>query len=463
MPPASEIGSSLLRIDLCEGLNGFQPGDTIVGTISRQSPAVFFDATVTIRLHGRSKTKIEVSHGQSTSKYRGRFNFFDRTPIMTILHRGPIHIALGDPEGQLWPFALTLPLELSRDIVKSEGEACWLKPGAPEAVCLPPTFNHENTGFSTSSEGYVEYHLEATVMDIKEGAQHAVLPIKVVPPMVASISSPTSGRTQFINDFRLKENSGVTQSIASWHLDPAMANTKLSFSQKARKMFGSSKVPTLGLQMHVSTPHLLQIGNPAPVPFQVRASVVDRLTSTSLQGAKPLIIITRFRLQLISKTEVIAPGTFDPHTDDAEMTTTLAKYDRRKPATVATSASLCPPSYESIGHNEDNEEERGKENGAHKDRSESTRVTLGDQGALKEPIEPPDADTLIVPFAASSLPLDLGQALVIYVGQSSRRNLISPTLKTFNIQHTHILVWKLEVDVAGEKALFSSRNIVNIV
>ena len=441
MPQTTRKGNPLLAIEIAGGQVFFSPGDTIVGAVTRHVHLVDPSATLRISLYGRSKTKVEVHRGQSTSTYRGRFNFFGPRGLVSELYRGPIHIPKNDPKGQYWPFAIDIPSELPQDIINQEPQyARFLDANDLESRILPVSCNCDILGFwSTSSENYVEYYLEATLIDSHLATCEAAQPI-----MIQGRSSPIP-----ITDFALAQNRPARAVVSSYRLVPGMENAKLSFGAKARQVFGSSKVPQYCYSLHVQTPTVLQLGNPHIIPFRVRATVHWDSTSDILQNIAQTLTVKRFSLQLLSQTLVVAPGSYDGHFDSEDNTYTIHTY-LWNPLRRELFQEARKDKSEFVGDDQSNDAKRPK-------------ASDGDEPPGYEP--PPDADTLIVPLDSAPFPLDIGEALGVKL-VSPRRNApmsIYPTFKTFNIKHTHTLHWTLVLNIGEEEVSKSGSNNVVVM
>ena len=393
MPQTTVLTSPGLSIRLEGTQDGYSPGDTIVGYVHRKVSIVSPDAVVKIYLHGRSKSKMTVSHGQSTSRYRGRFNLIAPTYGQKIFE-GTLHIPPG--EEQSWPFAVTLPTHVDHK---------YLAPGVPQEQSylnldkknvvthpLPSSFAVHQSGFATNMEGFVEYVLEAKLQYAKASTREsceAQLPIRVTRKM---LDPP-------IADFQLKRWQQF-QSITSWHLIPEMETAKLTFSQKTKKMFGTSSVPVFKFQLQVDVPSVLQLDNPNHFQFKVRAVPSWEGSSEVLRDVYPKIRLTSLVVQIESHTEIICEGTMWPHTADTKHT-----------------------------------------------------VSVPMNGVLfrKEPV--------YIPCNKDWPALDLGELLNMRI--SSRE--LSPNFTTYNIKRTHSLYWKLEVDVVGESTGGSGTRMIKIL
>ncbi|KAH8172643.1 hypothetical protein LIA77_06898 [Sarocladium implicatum] len=415
----------------------FRAGETIVGSINRAMHFVDSDATLTIKFWGRSKVKITKSNGQSTSTYRSRYTFWaDRDPAVNlVIYRGPVHIPREATEPLSWPFALTIPTTLPHTVIHQERvEDSFLKVGDNQAVQLPGTYVFHHDGFwSTDFEAYVEYHLEATLRDSKGHTFEAKLPVCVDAP-----SSPIP-----ITDFGLRSYRGHQMILAGHRLNPALAEAKLTFSQKAQQVFGSSKVPTLVFQVTALTPSVLQLENPNIIPFQVKGSVVKERTSEVLRDLNHSICITKFTLKLKANMEAIAPGTFSNHQESDDESWKLVEY----------SAIVTPPVRATQA---------------------STTQSIADDKSFAGPGEntgknelyaapPPDVDTLLLPMDSAPFALDLGQALNIRLPGHIKHRIVTSTFTTFNIRNKHQLSWDMTLQAGGEQVIFSGKHDVTVM
>ncbi|KAG6354554.1 hypothetical protein INS49_004571 [Diaporthe citri] len=320
MPQAGRTTGPHLDIHLDSTGRPYQPGDVITGRVVRRAHAVSPQASVTIQLLGRAKSKIVVTrhNGNNTthSYYRSRYNFFDAGYMQTrqYLHQGPIHVP-SSAEPVSWEFAIEIPTRPSPRAVVSEmkdPEACYLPLNAGNVADypLPASFANSGRRGSTRFDAYVEYHLEATLVQQGGSSRHgdtitATLPIRIrAPPMPYPLT-----------DFDLRRRSAQF-AASSYRLVPGMETVELSFKQKSKKFFGSSKVPMFGFTLQYDAPAVIQLDNPAPVPFRVRVVPDGRRTSEVLQGVPQVVTLGSLELVLKADTCVIAPGTFSKHTGD---------------------------------------------------------------------------------------------------------------------------------------------------
>lgn len=177
---------------------------------------------------------------------------------------------------------------------------------------LPSSFSNSGRHHNTRYEAYVEYHLEATLVQQGSGHHHssdnitATLPIRIrAPPMPYPLT-----------DFDLSRRSAQF-AASSYRLVPGMETAELTFKQKSKKFFGSSKVPMFGFTLQYDSPGVIQLDNPAPIPFRVRVIPDSRRTSEVLQGVPQIVTLSSLELILKADTNVIAPGSFgSTHTGD---------------------------------------------------------------------------------------------------------------------------------------------------
>lgn len=340
MPQAVRTTGPHLDIHLDSIGRPYQPGDVITGRVVRRAHAVSPQASVTIQLLGRAKCKIVVTryNGNNTTKsfYRSRYNFVSlhcTTPSFSLqdadttdeqfdagymqthqhLHQGPLHVP-SSAEPVSWEFAIEVPKHPSPRAVVSEMKhperACYLPidAGSVADYPLPSSFTNSGSRGNTRYGAYVEYHLEATLVQQGGKSRHAdtitaTLPISLrAPPMPYPLT-----------DFDLSRRSAQF-AASSYRLVPGMETVELSFKQKSKKFFGSSKVPMFGFTLQYDCPAVIQLDNPAPIPFRVRVVPDSRRTSEVLHGVPQVVTLSSLELVLKADTCVIAPGYSGRHT-----------------------------------------------------------------------------------------------------------------------------------------------------
>ncbi|CAI0645304.1 unnamed protein product [Colletotrichum noveboracense] len=330
MPPTSRANNDKLSIELLDPSVPSFPGSVIGGHIVRKAPLDAPSATVRARLLGRAKAKLVSDNGNSKSTYSSRFPFWDESDISDIVHEGAIDT--GAEESLSWPFSLKIPTDVSekavnRGLKDKEKRDYFIKaplktdgaaeiPGQP----LPGTFHYSNSGFSKKWHGYVEFWIEATitVKSTKERVGktfQATLPIRVnsKPPPWPPIS-----------DFELTTRK-CPGCVSSHRLVPGMEQAELSFKQKTRKFFGSSKVPSLNYAVEMKCPAVIQLGNPATIPFTLSAIPNWEKTSEVIANVPQVMTIKSVTVEIETTTSIICPGTLDTHSADKSWKMLLAK------------------------------------------------------------------------------------------------------------------------------------------
>ncbi|KAK1993533.1 hypothetical protein LX36DRAFT_661422 [Colletotrichum falcatum] len=330
MPPTSRANNDKLSIELLDPSVPSFPGSVIRGNIVRKAPLDAASATVCARLQGRAKAKLVVDNGNSKSVYRSRFPFWDESDVSCVAHEGAINASA--EEGLSWPFLLKIPTDVSgktvdgclKDKQKRDyfikaplkaGAAAEL-PGQP----LPGTFHYNNSGFSKKWHGYVEFWIEATVTvkgakeRVKQTFQ-ATLPIRVnsKPPPWPPIS-----------DFELTTRK-FPGCVSSHRLVPGMEQAELSFKQKTRKLFGSSKVPSFNYTVQLACPAVIQLGNPSAIPFTLSAIPNWDKTSKAIANVPQVMKIKSVAVEIETTTSIICPGTLDTHSGSKSWKTLIAK------------------------------------------------------------------------------------------------------------------------------------------
>ncbi|KAJ3956373.1 hypothetical protein N0V92_007078 [Colletotrichum tropicale] len=333
MPPTSRVNNDNLSIELLDPSVPSFPGSIIRGHIVRKAPLEALSATVSARIQGRAKAKLVSDNGNSKSTYRSRFPFWDESDVSDIVHEGAIDI--GAEENLSWPFSLKIPTDVSekavnRGLIDREKRDYFIRAplktdGMPEVPGqpLPGTFHHSNSSFSKKWHGYVEYWIEATIT--VNGTKkrvgktfQATLPIRVNsrPPAWPPIS-----------DFELTTRK-CPGCVSSHRLVPGMEHAELSFKQKTRKFFGSSKVPSLNYAVEMKCPAVIQLGNPSTIPFTLSATPNWEKTSEVIANVPQALTIKSVTVEIETTTSVICPGTLDTHSADKSWKILLAKMSQ---------------------------------------------------------------------------------------------------------------------------------------
>lgn len=523
MPPATQKGGPDLDIVLDPIGRAYYPGDLITGRIIRRSHVVSPMAIIEVCLLGRAKVKLGVtrSNGQSaqTSYYRGRFNFFDDT--QQTLHAGPIHVPQrGDPD--VWEFALEIPLTLAPRAVLSEHsdpKSSYLPLGLNDIKSCPTPGSFFGNGRCRNKrfECYVEYHIEAKLSLQNSHAKSTIASLPVI-VQAYPLAHP-------LESFNLKSQSH-TGSISSHHLVPGMEDAGLTFKQKTQHLFHSSKVPYLGFVVQVDSPSIIQLGNPSPLPFSIRIVPDRKRTSEAVRDAPQTAVVTSLELILKSRTDIIAQGTLTSTIYEADDTDKYRIFFPLRalaaralaPASASASASapkqvapdgdvdaITPPAYEEKPPLIEEPDKKTdtvvvEENNtadlppySRTDPSCASSMTGStDNSSARSVVEAPASTStstghhhippsqcqgfpLDISWDLNTPPVDLGTLgdLHIYpthatiLGKNVLTNMpndIYPSFMTYCIQHTHILKWKMILEIAGGKhAKFEGEHLVSIL
>ena len=397
MPKTERKATPELAIELDENLATYCPGDTIIGGVVRKVHTVSTRAWVTIKLHGRAKSKLIERRGDGSSYYRGRFHFFNLNKTGQTLFDGPVHIPPGgDP--QVWPFALTIPTRPFPGAVKQGNiqDRSYL-PLTDEAIAassLPSSFAFDNKSSSLNFHAFVEYYLEAAFREEKDSS-----PTTATLLIILRADSTPYPLTTFNLISRIHPGYIKTQ-----HLIPGMESTELSFHQKTQRFFGSSKVPQFSFSVYIDSPTVLQMQNPIPIPFKIRIVPNREQTSDIIADVPQTIMLTSLTMELKATTRIMCEGHMGPHTASG-----TKEYNFAPEGTVL-----------------------GLNNPINIPLSSDSETTALDVGAF------------------------LGLSLDYRCAKSRGKQLrqfgnLYPSFVTYNIRHSHQLSWELILEVAGEK------------
>ncbi|KAM0482176.1 hypothetical protein ACHAP7_004403 [Fusarium lateritium] len=300
MPQTGPLSSSALGIRIREAQASYSPGDTIIGCVYRKAPTVSPDASVSITVCGRTKSKMVVSTTNSNTTYRGRFAVLPERACRQKIFHGPLHIENGSDE-QTWPFAITLPQYVDPRYMQGERQKESFLPLGGADYILPSTFSLRSSG---STEAFVEYFFQASLVITGQG--HVERPEAMLPFALRNLS-PDPPRA----DFGLK-GAKNRQSVSTYRLIPGQEDAKLSFSQKMKKSFGASSVPNFLFDVLVDVPTIIQLDNPNPVPFKIQ--VIPDWTGTSevIRDIPQTIKLTSVSIRIIATTDILCEGTFSP-------------------------------------------------------------------------------------------------------------------------------------------------------
>ncbi|KAF4974602.1 hypothetical protein FZEAL_8529 [Fusarium zealandicum] len=399
MPQTCATSSPALGIRLEGDQTDYAPGDTIIGCVYRKMHAVSPKSSVGISLHGRSKSKIDEQHGQHHTTYRGRFSLIPEGRYAQKLFEGPLHVA-GYVE-QAWPFAITLPTHVDPGHLNggTQDESC-IPLDATDHV-LPSTYAWNSSG---TTQGFVEYYLKA---GLRMNCQNNVEVVEATLPFRVTSLNPDPP----IADFQ-PQSSRNASSVSSYRLIPGLEDANLSWSQKMKQSFRTPSVPAFWFNLEVELPSIVQLDNPTPIPFRLRAMPDWPRTTAILQNVPQQMKLTWISLHVAATTKIICAGTRHPHSKDKETELDLYIQDAMRA--------------------------RGK--------------------------------AIYIPCNGEA-PVDVGELIGIRIGRqgnaSSRRPSngqgLTPSFTTYNIRHTHRLNWVLRAEVVGETFELTGTRLITLL
>lgn len=403
MPRTELTAKPALEIQLDGGQSTYYAGDTISGRVVRMAPLVSSQARLTVRLNGRTKSKLTVSRGQAgTSVYRGRFNLFNSEGNQKLLGDGPIHIeAYG--RGQEWPFTITVPSgpDPASVVFENKQKFSYLPLGQRDITShpLPPVFFTKGTFIHTAYHCFVEYFLEAELYVEAAGAakkpDRATLPISV-------LAQPTTDPT---SDAELVRRSFLCR-ISTYRFTQAEGSGSLSLGQRTRELFGSAKVPQLVFSLQVEHPTAMQVDDPNVIPFRLLILPEPFQTSEAIRHTPQEVVLTGMTFEIRARTDMMCASILHPHTA----------------------------------------------NQTHKFGFDLKSAIEGHGGPI------------VLPAGEKAEPLDIAELLDLRVAEaarlsrgpfSARKGRLYPSFITYNIKHTHKLRWSLTVSAAGESTKVS--------
>ncbi|KAL4752911.1 hypothetical protein BDW72DRAFT_169910 [Aspergillus terricola var. indicus] len=302
----SRSGNGQLAIILDQPLDGkpHRPGDTIAGRVYRTAPGVAPEAKVTVTIRGRCKSKISIRRNNSTFVYRTNFDALSTsTGVEThILVVGqPLHIPPGSP-GQSSPFAIKIP-DLVYDIRSEWQQKYFAAPGGHLDTPFPPPASYVFTGSSLlgdSCYAFTEYWVEARIELVR---QHKGRTVAEHHPAIAPFRLRNVHPGAAITEFDMRE---LKKHHTTWAYRLVPGTTKISFGQKTRQLFASSKVPKIGLRIKLSLPHTLQVGNERIIPITLCIDPDLESTSAAIHGIQQEVLITAVRVKVKPTTTVQA-------------------------------------------------------------------------------------------------------------------------------------------------------------
>ncbi|KAJ5087115.1 hypothetical protein NUU61_008422 [Penicillium alfredii] len=307
MPRVSGSSSAGFQIDLAAPPGWtYAAGDTIIGTLARRLPIVTPDASVTLVLIGQVRSKITASRNQNhPSHYLAQWTLWP--PKRMTIYNGPLHIPESSDQDHLlsWPFSVTIPEGPVRSALGGHSQGASFLPLDESEIAqhsLPGTFFSSGISFSTSSEGIVEYYLEAEL-------RYNRGPSLEIRKAVASIKMRQPGVGTAIVSHDLKHHATEVK-VQSQRLFPEMENAELTVKQKAQKIVGLSKVPEFWFNVDLVHPTIVQIGDASPIPVYLRIIPQKEKTSVSIRDATQRIQVNWVKMRIQADTILLASGNF---------------------------------------------------------------------------------------------------------------------------------------------------------
>lgn len=250
-----------------------------------------------------------------------------------------------------------------------------------------------------------------------------------------------------LSDFEIHRGS-IGGLVSTYHLVPGMEKADLSFKQKTKQLFGSSKVPTFGYTLHVDCPAIIQLGNPSPIPFSMRLMPNKFQTSGIIHDVDQTVTLTSLEIVLKAHTAVIAPTTFS-----SQAAHDVVKHSISLPVTAL--GQIVNPTVETEAP------------------SDTKGHVIPTSGAQQKPLG------LILPSkwqAGDDTALDIGAGLDFRLYSThatalglpiSRLAMLGgntmPGFETYCIRHSHTLKWKVVLEIAGKTVKHESEQTVTII
>jgi len=277
----------------------YQPGPQNPGAAE-----LFGPLKVAVILHGRAKTKIWKSQGQSTRIYRGRAPLFRKT---LLIYDDSFRAQPGD--SVVIPFSICFPETtaggggLHRDGFEEDVRFI----GGHVIQPLPPSFQNSYHGFAHRYEAFVEYRVGVDVamprlrVDVNR-------PTKYSEPLVHyecehPRSIPPGGRTKACNNWQ-----GFV-SVKSELLLPE-ADRPSGFRQKTKALFGGANIPTYAFDWVCVAPQHLYLGQPVSFRVCIKPREQQQQQSTTTKTTTNLIIpeihLKSLHLEIVAHTLVRA-------------------------------------------------------------------------------------------------------------------------------------------------------------
>lgn len=260
-------------------------------TEQNQTPSLFGPLKLFLVFHGRAKSKIRKSNGQTTTTYRGRAPLFSQH---LKIYDGPV--TCEPRKCTRFPFSLNFP-SASQPLPGigdfRQDRRFHEQPGGP----LPPTFSLNYTGFSKRTEAFTEYRINASMsmpginiaVQGLNSDQYSPAVLYEQPRLPLSEAAPPESQ-QFTN----------THLLQNEYLLPE-EDRPSGFRQKTKFMFSSETYPVYMYNIITVAPKEAYMGQPLVFEVSIRPNL-DKSTAP----IHPEIRLSSFHAHLVAYTEVRA-------------------------------------------------------------------------------------------------------------------------------------------------------------
>lgn len=488
----------------------YQPGDIVTGVISRQEHIVAPRGTIMIRLVGRSGViytkRRNNGDRQTTRHFHSKIIIFEESRT---IFDGPVHVAPNSLQPQTWPFSFQIPTHVSWATTnlhtkRQERSFLPLDPQAVDGTPVPATFAFHSGHSRDELDAWVEYYLEATLIEehaeisMLTGApktpkiKHARLPLLVNPPPIPPLLN-----------FRILRHTISNQVVQTQRLLPGREGDKLSTREYLSKLFHTSSVPKLSFSVQLEFPTVLQFGN--TIPLGIRVIPTPSGTSPSIANMDQIVKLLSFKLRIMAhirskidyddssftegyekdgkaylevdcnspypRMEVVIPCSWvagDGGNGDLKglgATTTVQKpqwNEEGEGKSAAQAATRTPKSKsEEAGfgiRKEEGDEEAGFGIDGEEEEDEVRASTSQQSPAYR------CAEISFLDLGAT-MKLRLGKNYMECLGKDRQFNniILGTNFTTYNISLEHTFKWEVALDIAGEKVNASAEHAVTLI
>lgn len=272
--------------------------DPVLGHINlRYSPGpknpgaeLFGPLQVFVVLHGRAKSKVWKSNGQSTSIYRGRAPLFTRR---VLVYDDSFRARPG--EETMFPFSVSFPETVDALAVDDfTGDARFL---CHQNQPLPPSFQSSYHGFAHRYESFVEYRVGVDV---------------IMPQLQVAVDKPTKYLEPIVQYQRPGGSPLAAVRPTEWRGVVSVKNELLlpesdrpsGFRGKTKALFGGGHFPTYAFDWVCLAPKDVYLGQ--PVCFEVKIKPREHECTAPLV---PEVCLKFFCLEIKALTQVRADRT----------------------------------------------------------------------------------------------------------------------------------------------------------